>query len=129
MPQYVIPTAEWLKLILNEIRAFSDVEFQEKIWLKGEMFEEFRGSYSESMAGLFDDLNFDDFIDLYDKEKYCTMDQFFMLKKIHDELTGYANSSPVPLEPSILLANPKWKKVQLLAQKTLEAFNEKTKVL
>ena len=73
----MIDKNEWLDRIEEFLEEISDVEFQERVWVRGEGPEV--SSYSDLMCGLFDDFSFDAFLDE-------SWGQFDLSETLHEEL-------------------------------------------
>ncbi len=111
----------WLSNILTMIEEISDKHYQEEVWLKGVGNEE--SSFNEAICGLFDDYDFDGFLDEYSTENYLNKLKIEKLKLFRDKLNQYLLNIDDNLCTKDLLADPEWHNIQASASQVLKVIN------
>ncbi len=105
----------WEKQILEMIKEISDEKKQEEVWLKGQGAEV--SSYEEVICSLYDDLNFELFLEKYDKEKNIL---YKNMLELNNKLNIFIKKNN-QIEISDLLFDREWNEIQNLAKKVVEA--------
>jgi hypothetical protein len=104
--------------IRQEINQLSDISLQRKLWLNENNDTGFISSYVEVMCTLFDDNNFDSFIDVEAAKRGISPDLISELSKLRDLLNNYQEKA----NDSEIIMDPKWMKVVNQAKIVLEKW-------
>jgi hypothetical protein len=107
------------KYILNEflrnISHISDEAYQKRVWISGEGPE--CDDFDESICHFFDDGG----PILSDYKNFGVTDvQYYLLIKLRDQLDSF---SQYDYPPQKFIESLEWKKIMILANETLQAFN------
>lgn len=109
------------KYILNEylrnISHISDIEYQRRVWIRGEGPEV--NDFDEAVCHFFDDG--DPIIDDY-KEFGINEMQYALLINFREE---FENFSKEHYSPQDFINTPEWRKITEMAKEVLKAFNYK----
>lgn len=109
-----------LKRFLNTIFEISDLEFQEKIWIKGLGPE--CSSFEEAICDFFDDG--EPII-----EKYKTFNinniQYQKINILNDKLRKFLDKTPALVHEENIIFDPEWIEIRKLAKDVLKAFDYK----
>lgn len=120
-------TNEDRKYILNEflvnISGISDVEYQKRVWIRGEGPE--CDDFTETVCHFFDDGN--PIIENY--KDYGIIDsQYQLLVKFRDEFDAFCNGPALKYYlPQDFIDTPEWGKIMEMAKEVLKAFNYEKK--
>jgi len=103
---------------LYSVYEISDKEYQQRIWVEGKGPEV--SSFEEAICDFFDDGQ----EIILEYEKYgITEKQFKLLLQLQKMLEEFLDIVPeIVDEKTDILPNPKWLKIQKMAQKVLKAF-------
>ena len=96
---------EQIKNIYRCIKELSDLNLQKKLWLNENNDTGLISSYSELLSSLYDDFDFDDFVDI-DAEKVGLLDNY--VEKENDE---------------DIIRDINWHKVTKQAEKVIKIWN------
>lgn len=95
------------KNIYEDILELSDLRMQRKLWLNESNHTGLISSYVELMCRLFDDNQFDDFIDNQASNIGLSKNQIIELDKLRGYLKNYIEKNT----DSEIIDDPNWKKV------------------
>lgn len=118
----MIERGEWLSRILRSIEIVSDIDFQIKIWVKGEEQDKYFSSYAEHMCAFFDDSDFEGFLGEYWPQFGLSEDLHKKLIYLRDCLEAYNKDEA--LTDDEIVKDPEWIKITKVAKNTLEAFRQ-----
>lgn len=93
--------------IYERIVELSDLSLQRKLWLNENNNTGLISSYVELMSSLFDDFNFDDFVDGYASKVGLSENVIFELAKLRKMLNNY-DEKESDLE---IINDSEWKKI------------------
>jgi hypothetical protein len=119
----MIGPALWKKLMIENLEELSSLEFQERVWRRGEGPEV--SSYEEAVDQFFDVLMGAAEFNNHWRNLELTDCQWSSLKAFARMLDEFGNSVPDNSAPGQILDNPKWSNVRAKAQgvlKTLRKF-------
>jgi hypothetical protein len=108
---------DWFKNIQTVLKEFADAEFQERVWVRGEGEEV--SDWTEAMCKLFDDYQFDDFLD----ESWPKLGLSDRLHAALDNLRSQLNHYEEKETSAAIAKDPKWQKIRDLAQDILAQIN------
>jgi hypothetical protein len=100
-----------IKKVLSEI---CDEEFQKKYWILGD--PKIVSSFEETINRLFDDLNFDGFLEKYRETQNDELDVYNELIRLRDSLSSFLAVLPSIVDPKVVVGNDEWKKIGLQAK-------------
>lgn len=106
--------------IRRKIKELSDTTLQRKLWLNEGNNTGLISSYAEAMCTLFDDNNFDEFIDLEACKRGISPDLIAELNKLRVLLNDY-QEKPSDAE---IIADPEWAKVVSQAKVVTEKWTQ-----
>ena len=104
-----------IKNIYNDIIELSDLCLQKKLWLNKNNNTGQISSYVELMCRLFDDNNFDDFIDNKTHEMNFDKEVIYELKNLRTLLNNYSEK----FTDAEIIKDPKWENISLQAKKIM----------
>lgn len=104
------------RLIESCLEELSDIEFQKRVWVRGEGPEV--SSYSEAVCQLFDDTAIGDFLD--DTENGVVLSE--ELDSLLRELSNILDLIDYRIGASNIIKHPHWPKVRQLAADALKAL-------
>lgn len=110
----------WFKNIVEYLKQIASAEFQEKGWIRNEIHD--YCTFVETMCGLFDDSNFQNFIDKYAKPFGLSGDQINKLDKIRNALNDYDAKHGCYEDPSIIVKDPEWLEIRKMAKDALNSL-------
>lgn len=102
----------WKKNILNIIKEISDAEYQTDVWLKGSTGA--TSSYEETICALYDDLNFELFLEECEKTDPLYKELIELKNKIDAFISNF---DQISIED--LLLNQSWKNIQDFAKNVI----------
>lgn len=109
---------------INNIRALivelSDVSLQRKLWLNENNDTGLISSYDELMCSLFDDFNFDYFIDNLAPRINLSNSIIYELNNLREILNGYNSKS----SDKEILDDPNWMSVVEQAKSVVQEWNK-----
>jgi hypothetical protein len=106
--------------IYNKILEASDLDRQRKLWLNENNDTGWISSYTELMCGLFDDNDFDSFIDKTAAEAGFPSKTIIELDKLRTLLNNYQEGDKTDAE---IINDPEWKKISDQAKVVLAEWN------
>lgn len=109
--------------IYKKIIELSDLRIQRKLWLNENNDSGLISSYVELMCSLFDDFNFDDFVDKTPYEIKLSSTTISALKKLRELLNSYQEKE----SDEEIINDPAWQKVVEQAQITIEEWDRDKK--
>jgi hypothetical protein len=109
----------WLRRILDATRDLADVDYQERVWVRGEGPEV--DSSTETLIRLLDDYDLPSFIAEAADKAWISNAQLTALRKLEATLARYAAGDQSGDE-AVRIARPKWQRVRAAAEATLETF-------
>ncbi|MGK6353527.1 hypothetical protein [Parapedobacter sp. DT-150] len=92
------------KNIYQDILEISDISLQIKLWLNKDNSTGMISSFVELMNRLFDDNDFDAFIDNGAKRSGISSDVIYEMRKLRDLLNGYKERE----DDEAIINDPKW---------------------
>ncbi len=110
----------WIAYLLDAVGNIADKEHQEQRWLAPDARAWER---PEELICVIDDCVFDGF--LRDYFSTFTPDQKIAAVEFQDEFSHYCEVTPGELNPSEVLADPRWEKVRQKASAFVSAFRDK----
>lgn len=105
--------------IYSKILELSDVKLQIKIWLNRNNDTGLISSYTEVMCSLFDDFNFDDFIDKTAPEIGISTSVVVELDKLRNLLNDYKKKE----SDRDIISDPEWGKIVEQAKMVIKRWN------
>ena len=105
--------------IYNDIKEISDIDYQRRAWCNNSKYE--CSSYIEIMCRLFDDDNFDMFIDNNAKDYGFDSSFIVLLNQLRNMLNNYIGKNS-DIE---IITDPKWIKIALHAKKIICLWDKK----
>lgn len=108
------------KYIYERILEASDLELQRKIWLNENNDTGLMSSYVELMCSLFDDFNFDDFIDNRASTIGLSNTAIFELNKLRELLNSYVEKE----SDEEIINDPEWEKIVEQAKVVIEKWDK-----
>lgn len=110
---------EQIKNIYRCIKELSDLNLQKKLWLNENNDTGLISSYSELLSSLYDDFDFDDFVDI-DAEKVGLSDKVILeMKKLRILLDNYVEKG----NDEDIIRDINWHKVTKQAEKVIKIWN------
>lgn len=110
---------EQIKNIYRCIKELSDLNLQKKLWLNENNDTGLISSYSELLSSLYDDFDFDDFVDI-DAEKVGLSDKVILeMKKLRILLDNYVEKE----NDEDIIRDINWHKVTKQAEKVIKIWN------
>lgn len=106
--------------IYNDIIELSDVALQRKMWLNDNNETGQISSYTEVMCRLFDDNNFDDFIDNKAYKMGLSGSTIYELNKLRGLLNNYNEED----SDEKIITDPEWKKVVEQAKVAIKEWDK-----
>jgi hypothetical protein len=107
--------------IYNKIIEISDLGLQRKLWLNENNDTGLISSYAELMSTLFDDYNFDSFIDGTASEMELFDSVFFELSRLRELLNSYNEKD----SDEEIINDPKWKTIVEQAKIVIKEWDKK----
>ena len=104
-----------LDLVLSLIAAISDIEYQKRVWIRGEGPE--CDDFDETCCHFFDD---GDPVIKHYKDYGITENQHHLLVKFRDEFRAFSRKHDLPEE---FIHTPEWKKIMNRATEVLKVFS------
>lgn len=108
------------KYIYERIVEASDVALQRKIWLNQNNDTGLMSSYVELMCSLFDDFNFDDFVDNRASQIGLSNSVIFELNKLRELLNNYNEKD----SDEEIINDPEWKKIVEQSKIVIEKWDK-----
>jgi len=96
-----------IESIYRMIIELSDLSLQRKLWLNENNDTGLISSYTELMSSLFDDFNFDEFIDIRASKIGLSNSTIFELNNLRELLNCYNEKE----SDEEIIGDPEWKKV------------------
>jgi len=112
---------QWREAVRDAIREFADESFQRRIWLRGEGPE--IGSYSEAFNRLFDDADFERFLNLCAERNILSPNSLKQLQQFRHAVEEYSDNQESEDE-AVILADPRWDEIRRFARSALNALDE-----
>lgn len=119
--EIMLPKKMWVNRIIGSLKQLASHEFQEKGWVKGEVHD--YCSFAETIAQLYDDSSFEDFVVKYAKKFNFSKQQVENLDKLRVALDTYIDKHGCYGDPVSMLQDSEWHKIQKLAKDCLEVLN------
>jgi hypothetical protein len=111
----------WIANLLEAATAIADKQHQEIRWLAVDAYAWERPE--ELMSVLFDDCVFEGFLDEYGST--FTEEQRSTAFELRSEINHYSDSTPPFLDPTEVLADPRWESIRQKAAAFVAAFKGK----
>ena len=109
----------WLRRILDVTRDLADVDYQERVWVRGEGPEV--DSSTEAICRLIDDYDLATFLAQAAEKAWISEEQLAALRQLEAALAPYAGNGG-GADDATTIQSPGWHKIRKLAQATLETF-------
>lgn len=106
--------------IVDCLKQIASAEFQEKGWVRNEIHD--YCTFVETMCGLYDDSNFEQFIDERAKEFGLSDHQISKLDKIRNALNDYDAKHGCYGDPAIIVKDPEWLAIREMAKDALTSL-------
>ncbi|HEX4839953.1 MAG TPA: hypothetical protein VFU89_05890 [Rhabdochlamydiaceae bacterium] len=110
----------WVQNIISFIEQIASAEFQEKGWVNNEIHD--YCTFVETMCGLFDDSNFEEFIDNEAAGCGYTEEQIRKLDELRCALNAFDLQHGCYEDPAIIVKDPEWLKIRELANEALKSL-------
>ncbi len=114
------PKDLWIQNVIESLKEFASSEFQEKGWIKGEIYD--YCCYTEIICGLFHESIFDDFVDEKAKEFGFSSDQIEKLDRFRKAVRVFDARYGGWEDPQIILNDPEWSRIRELAKDALKSL-------
>lgn len=108
-----------IQYIKERIYEISDINMQKKLWLNQDNDTGLISSYAELMSSLFDDLDFDFFIDFFIVDNGFELSLIDKFNKLRDLLNNYNEK----LYDKEIVEDPEWIQISFLAKDILNEWN------
>ena len=108
-----------LNFFLENIAGISDVEYQKRVWIRGEGPE--CDDFDETVCFFFEDS--DSILDNY-KDFGVTDSQYHLLVKFRDVFSAFSDENDFPER---FIESPEWKRITEMAKEVLAAFHYQKK--
>ena len=105
-------------IIYSKMVELSSLSLQRKLWLNENNDTGFISSYAELMSSLFDDFNFDNFIDVICSEIGLPADTITQLNKLRELLNNYHEKA----SDEEIITDPEWAKIVEQAKVVVEKW-------
>jgi hypothetical protein len=106
--------------IYRRIIELSNLSLQRKLWLNESNDTGLISSYAELMSSLFDDFNFNDFIDRTSSEIGLSDDAIIELNKLRELLNNYNDKE----SDEEIINDPEWEKIVKQAKVVIEKWDK-----
>lgn len=108
------PFSAWLNTVRGAIGRFADIEYQRRFWVRGEGPE--CDSFVEAMCHLFDDISFEDFLEITTAGKLPSTNQMAALNNFKETLDSFDRANLDITEESnvkdaLIVNHPQWPEV------------------
>jgi hypothetical protein len=107
-----------LKTFLDTIFEISDLEFQDRIWIKGLGPE--CSSFDEAICHFFDDG--ESIFNNYKSFKITTV-QYQKILCLKNKLRNFCDANPIRIHEEEIIFDPEWIEIRKIAADVLKAFN------
>ncbi len=111
-----------IEQIYNKIIELSDLCLQRKLWLNKNNDTGFISSYTELINSLFDDFNFDDFIDNSAIEVGFSSTTVLELGNLRELINNYKEKE----SDEEIIKDPEWEKIVRQAKIVLKEWNKRS---
>jgi hypothetical protein len=115
-----IPPQPWIGNLLEAARNIADRRLQESRWLAPDRKP---WESPDEAINTLDDCALPQFIETFSET--FTAEQALAIAQFRDEVETYAKATPQHLEPSDVLADPRWESVRSRASQFVLSFQEK----
>lgn len=119
----IIDKYKWLNGIQNAIREIANHEFQERVWVRGEGPEV--SSFTEAICRLFDDYNFDDFLDEHWHNFGFSSQLYPMLDELRNRLNEYEEKET----DAEIVRDERWDEIREFAKVVLLELDRELKAV
>lgn len=109
--------------IYRLIVELANLSLQRKLWLNENNDTGLISSYTELMCSLFDDFQFDDFVDKTSSEIGLSEDAILELKRLRELLNNYKEKE----SDEEIINDPEWRKVVSQAKVVVEVWDKDLK--
>lgn len=100
----------------------SDLKLQRKLWLNEDNDTGLISSYIELICTLFDDYNFDGFIDNYDTRNGLSQTTILQLRKLRELLNHYIQKEVE--DNNAIINDLEWQKIVYFAQQVIKEWDK-----
>jgi hypothetical protein len=114
------PKDVWIQNVIEFLKQIASAEFQEKGWVRNEIHD--YCTFVETMCGLFDDSNFEDFIDNKAANWGYTDEQIKKLDKLRHALNAFDAKHGCYEDPALIVKDPEWLKIREMAKDVLKSL-------
>jgi hypothetical protein len=119
MPKFYFMKDLIIENIYNKIKELSDRELQKKLWLNEHNDTGLISSYIELMNGLFDDYDFNGFVNKTAREYGLSDTTILELNELRIMLNNYQEKET----DKEIINDPKWEKIVIQAKNVLKLWN------
>jgi len=112
-----------IEVFLETIESISDIEYQKRVWIRGEGPE--CDDFDETACFFLEDS--DPILENY-KDFNITDSQYSLLKKLADAFENFSDTIGEDYLPQDFLSFPEWEKIVEMAKEVLQAFNYQKKL-
>ncbi len=116
----MFPKKRWLEEIISCLKEIASAEFQEKGWVKGEIHDYCR--FAGTICCLYEDFHFEYFIEQYAEKFGLSAQQIRKLDQLRNALNAYIDKHGCYEEPNLIVKDPEWIKIRMLAKECIEAL-------
>jgi hypothetical protein len=109
----------WLRRLLGATRDLADIDYQERVWVRGEGPEV--DSSTEAICRLVDDYDLATFLAQAAENAWVSKDQLRVLQRLDAAHARYAITGE-DADDATRIQSPGWHKIRKLAKATLETF-------
>ncbi|MDY6803726.1 MAG: hypothetical protein SXA11_07955 [Cyanobacteriota bacterium] len=119
----IIDKYKWLNGIQNAVREIANPEFQERVWVRGEGPEV--SSFTEAICRLFDDYNFDNFLDEHWQNFGFSSKLYPMLDELRNRLNEYEEKET----DAEIVRDERWDEIREFAKVVLLELDRELKAV
>jgi hypothetical protein len=115
---------DWFEYIKKIIREIADEDYQRSTWISGKNPEEM-STWDEFLCVLFDDYNFDDFIDgTFWKDAGLRKEQHSLLLSLRSSMNDASEQLGDEPDPEDVLLNLAWKEAIFMAKEFIKTVGD-----
>lgn len=104
------------------VKVIASAEYQNATWMGGD--GTVVSSPDEVFCGFFDDCSVELLLQESPAEHGMTAAQHAQFRELAEAMRAYSDSTPRHLDPEVVLSDPRWAEMRLLAKMFLDTLNE-----
>ncbi|MEW5251794.1 SCO4402 family protein [Microbulbifer sp. 2201CG32-9] len=108
---------DWDGFIFSLIKEIADKEFQRKVWFEGDCEEQ--SSFTEVVCALYDDYNFEDYLE-FEAKKFNSTELVSELQKLNSKLNCFIDTLDGNAFTEKFLTDKRWNSIQEEAQQIID---------